>query len=289
MRLKAMRYSVFDNGDEVPDDVWPAVPEPRCEWGDGKYEWKKDAGIGPVYIRKFGPLASVQHSVPKCEVWLFGFRFNFRDAKIEPHRANSGYYVDYCTVIRSNGILDRVLYLGQRRSVEYTHKDCNERALVVSNMKKKEYSTLPRIGSAPVWKKANMGWPITEGRPMVFIGQVTLPENDVTSQYLTCFKSIFVFLAQEDGEYIAKIVTQQADQQTAEEHYALEELVDSYAEIRTNDKSVIALLRKGGIWAEEYILEQDTVTIAVLQYVAEKGANQSIRSAAKKRQSLSNN
>ena len=55
---------------------------------------------------------------------------------------------------------------------------------------------------------------------MRFIGQVELPENEVTRTQLTWDVRIYFFwLPTEDGDDCFKIVEQQTGEQTIEEHY----------------------------------------------------------------------
>ena len=79
------------------------------------------------------------------------------------------------------------------------------------------------LGRRPRWKKSEAEWAAYQGQPMRFLGQVDLPENDVTRKFMTWDKSVFVFWQSIVGGSVYKITTQSISLQTAEEHYALEQ------------------------------------------------------------------
>jgi hypothetical protein len=59
--------------------------------------------------------------------------------------------------------------------------------------------------------------------PMKFLGQVYLPENDVTRTLLNWDWNVYLFWTHANGANRFKITDQRTDLQTAEEHYTDEE------------------------------------------------------------------
>ena len=49
------------------------------------------------------------------------------------------------------------------------------------------------VAEKPKWAEEEPAWPFFEGRPMVFIGQLFLPENDITKMHLTWGNVVYVF------------------------------------------------------------------------------------------------
>lgn len=49
------------------------------------------------------------------------------------------------------------------------------------------------VGDRPSWVEEEPAWPSIEGKPMVFIGQIGLPENEVTRKHLTWATVVYVF------------------------------------------------------------------------------------------------
>jgi hypothetical protein len=68
------------------------------------------------------------------------------------------------------------------------------------------------VAEPPRWVETEPAWPFFDGKPMVFIRQVTLPRNPVTEQRLTWDAELYLFGARVDldrgyrVEY--KVVTQ---------------------------------------------------------------------------------
>ncbi len=58
---------------------------------------------------------------------------------------------------------------------------------------------------------------------MQFVGQVALPENDVTRTVLTWDVSLYLFWLRVNGHDQFKLVEHHPQAQTAEEHYAADE------------------------------------------------------------------
>ena len=49
------------------------------------------------------------------------------------------------------------------------------------------------VGQPPKWVESEPDWPFHDGKPMVFISQTALPENDVTRTRLTFDTVIYLF------------------------------------------------------------------------------------------------
>ncbi|MBC8217420.1 MAG: hypothetical protein H8E73_03050 [Planctomycetes bacterium] len=49
------------------------------------------------------------------------------------------------------------------------------------------------VDERPQWVEEEPCWPYLEGKPMIFISQVLVPENDVTKEHLTWDTVIYLF------------------------------------------------------------------------------------------------
>jgi hypothetical protein len=49
------------------------------------------------------------------------------------------------------------------------------------------------VGDRPRWVEEEPAWPFRDGRPMVFISQTTLPDNEVTRTALVSSDTLYVF------------------------------------------------------------------------------------------------
>jgi len=130
-----------------------------------------------------------------------------------------GHFLEYF-VLEGSSADGWVLYrLLQRASV--THSEENEPG---------DYLTARDVDAAsqsveapPRWKASEAAWPTYAGAPMKFLGQVHLPENDVTRALLNWDWNVYLFWTYANGANRFKIIDQPTDLQTAEEHYADEE------------------------------------------------------------------
>ncbi len=88
-------------------------------------------------------------------------------------------------------------------------------------VRKRGKGRLRSIGSDPRWvDPTNANWPTCEGEPAVFVGDVDVPPDD---DRLGGFR-VYMFLGQKNGDRVVpKVLIEDTSQQTADEHYRLED------------------------------------------------------------------
>ncbi len=178
-----------------------------------EHQWLKGRNPPPVFIG--------QCCVPNgAEAYLFGIRHALSDVKgIAPSRANS-YFIEFIVqeVIEGVGALHR---LRQHRNVTYSKIPESGDSLLVKKMKKSEVRS-HCIGDLPEWNRYDAEWPTLTSKPMQFVAQFRLVENDTTRKFLTWNTAVFLFWTQFEVESTFKITSQEIDYQSASDHYASE-------------------------------------------------------------------
>lgn len=82
------------------------------------------------------------------------------------------------------------------------------------------------VGKPPRWSSRSAAiWPTDAGEPMLFVGQVAARANEVTAAPSTR-GTLYVFRSRQREDRFA-LVDQDTSEQSAEEHYAIEEEFDS--------------------------------------------------------------
>ena len=80
------------------------------------------------------------------------------------------------------------------------------------------------LGEPPRWaSRSDATWPTYAGEPMLFVGQVALPENDVTRALLTWDVTLYLFRSRSGERDSFALVVQHSSEQSAEDHYSVEE------------------------------------------------------------------
>jgi hypothetical protein len=132
-----------------------------------------------------------------------------------------GHFVEYFVVTGRPGDW-RAARLLQRGSVTYSATEEGQDYVDASRVRDPASHAL---GDPPRWAhRSEALWPTVLDRPMVFVGQIQLPQMPVTESKLTWDVTLYLFWARsETGEDIFKLVDQRPSQQSAEEHYADEE------------------------------------------------------------------
>jgi hypothetical protein len=108
----------------------------------------------------------------------------------------------------------------QRDSVTYSEADEHDDHVPAREIDPAKLS----LGSSPRWESKSEGeWPTILGNPMLFVGQVALPDNDVTRTLLTWDATLYLFWLRLEGTDHFKIVEQNVLDQSGEDHYAQDE------------------------------------------------------------------
>lgn len=68
--------------------------------------------------------------------------------------------------------------------------------------------------------------------------------------------------------------------QTAEQHYALEELMDEFLRNPRDVDLIRRCIKKGGRYMQEFMLEQRRLSPTALKLISTEGANKELRDAA---------
>lgn len=152
------------------------------------------------------------------DIYIFGARFNTVSAAFEGGaRLPAGFFINYTVVSCFSEKAERVAVLAQHGGPIYGEVSEKNDWMWAKRIPKDRYMSLI---NRPRWKMSEAQWPLSDGKPMQFLGQVVLPENEVSREFLTWGKSIYLFSDEGMGRF--KITSQDTDLQTAEEHYLLE-------------------------------------------------------------------
>jgi hypothetical protein len=193
----------------------PAVTElirgrpPR--WIGLPVDWSEAGDPEPVFVSRFSGTKDDHH------IFLFGTRYDLADALVGGQSLAPGYFVEYFVIdSRSPQELHRLTQSGG-----ITYSETEEKGDYIPARELADVSTLS-LAEPPRWAhRSEAHWPTANGRPMLFVGQVALPENPTTVEKLTWNETLHLFcLAESDTHRTFKIVAQDPAAQSAEDHYA---------------------------------------------------------------------
>ena len=183
------------------------------------FRWQPGYVPRPVFIGQVEfPLHTIigeGDSGSVARAHLFGYRFDLSRASCPDRDLPDGNFIEYVVVEDRDGRSPVSRRLAQQAaSVTYSE---------VAETEDYDWRQPACLRRPPRWKPEDAYWPACDGRPMVFLQQWTLPENEVTRSYLTHDCDIYLFCLARDNDLVFKITTQSTDLQTAEDHYALED------------------------------------------------------------------
>jgi hypothetical protein len=184
-------------------------------WQGMRIEWTSRAAAVPVFLGKL-PASDAEGG---RELFIFGARYKLSEALIDGQSLGPGYFVEYF-VVREESVGKWVVHrLLQHQSVTFCEADepgdYAAASLVVDR------NTLCQ-GGPPRWKHSEAVWPTHDQKPMTFRGQLTLPDTQVARDLFTWGLNIYLFSAEPVRSIVFKIIEQETDFQTADEHYASE-------------------------------------------------------------------
>ncbi len=203
---------------KLPEDaVVPpvdALPRGRpTTWQGLPITWSSERDPVPVYLARF-PSADP----PGGDIFLFGMRHNLADALLEGESLGTGHFVEYVVVRAEMGGGWKAHRLLQRQSVTFSEADEKKDYIQASTLRGRRFV----VDEAPRWEsEGDAIWPTNNGEPMVFLGQVALPETKLTRAFLTWGMSVYLFQSCDSGGGF-KVVAQPRGAQTVEEHYESE-------------------------------------------------------------------
>ncbi len=201
---------------------WKGHPPPRA-FGDVLPQdrfglpitWTEKVEPVPVFLNQYviGPNGH--------DAYLIGFRFDTSKMLLKGRPGSGGFFLQFL-VVEFEAADRHVLHmLRQHRSPIYSAASDGKDWVWASEVKKTDKEKL-FLGSPPTWEETEAQWPTVSGKLMRFVGQVSLPENDVTRVHLTWDKRLYLFWQPGAGASEFKIFAQDCDLQTAEAHYAKE-------------------------------------------------------------------
>ena len=184
-----------------------------ASWQGMDVAWASDAKPVPVYLGRF-PL---RHLKDLDDVHLMGARYELAEALVGGDALSDGYFLEYFVAEQRSGrwSLHRLL-----QSVSVTYSEGDEKADYVPAVDVRDPRALS-LGEPPEWKVSEAVWPTSDGKPMIFLGQVELPDSELTRRLLTWGITLFLFANGAELEF--KVVEQDTTSQTAEEHYRNED------------------------------------------------------------------
>ena len=197
-------------------ELWPRL-DPLPGWKDYTIRWPKGLEVPPVFLGQFRIPPGEDSPAPR-DVYVFGFRLEFDRADFSDFPVPDSYFVEYAVMefpSKKTHWLSQRMYNTTYSSL-FEKKDCMPANEV------KQVAKLS-LGRRPLWKKSEAEWATYQGEPMRFVGQIDLPENDVTRKFFTWDVSTFLFHQRCGTDHVFKITEQSISWQTAEEHYAMEE------------------------------------------------------------------
>jgi hypothetical protein len=183
-------------------------------WQGMRIDWPTQSAPVPVFLARF----VVEENSSKSSIFLFGARYDLDDALVDGQSFGSGHFVEFFVTRRGPDGEWNLHRLLQRNSVTYSATDEAGDYVDGGSVNPRELS----LDVPPRWKPEDAEWPTDSGVPMSFVGQVRLPETPVTRAVFTWGTTVYLFWKNR-GEDVFKLVMQDNNAQTAEEHYKTEE------------------------------------------------------------------
>jgi hypothetical protein len=184
-------------------------------WQGLSIDWKTDSHVIPVFIAQF--------EIPglRADVYVYGARFETSNAMLNDKELPPGFFIEYKVVEIEEPDHIEIMHLSQHRGITYNDHGSKNDHVPASEVNWSDALKLS-FNSPPRWKVEDAHWPTHKGNLMEFVGQVDLIENEVTKKLLTWNKRIFLFRAKLSEKATYKIITQDLDYQSSEDHYLIE-------------------------------------------------------------------
>jgi hypothetical protein len=198
-------------GLELPDMSQLISGRPTT-WLRNSLEWINSSEPNPVFIERF----QICKKSIRSEILLWGARYEVADILVNGEKlyGGRGNFTEFFAIemLATGWKVHRLL---QRKSTMLSDLDDDNDFLAAGEIKASEFL----LDKVPSWKKSEAYWPTHKETPMLFVGQVTLPETEITRTLLTWDDKVFLFWLPEGENSRFKIFTQPAKFQSAEDHY----------------------------------------------------------------------
>jgi hypothetical protein len=135
----------------------------------------------------------------------------------------------------------------------------------------------------PRWAQDEGEWCFIGGKPMIFLGQTSVPEGKDTPQGAPTGEMIYLFFDQTASGREFKVISQTCGEQTAEDHYRLEEQLARFHQLGGTPQAANELVKKGDKWAHRFLLDRPDLAKATLELLARHGAARELKEQAKAR------
>lgn len=186
---------------------------PTC-WSGLSIRWLTNTAPEVVFVHQFAAWGS---DAP-VEMFLFGARYDLSEVELEGTTLGPGHFVEYIVASRRERSEWSVCRLLQHASP--TFSDRSEKGDYIFAREMSNIAVLS-VARPPSWDVSEAIWPTIGSKPMLFIGQVTLPDTPITREHLTWDVSVYLFWNRLEDTDRFKVV-EQAHGQTAEDHYTTE-------------------------------------------------------------------
>jgi hypothetical protein len=171
--------------------------------------------------------------------------------------------------------------LVQHESIMYKREFDNTSSECVDMLKEKDILYIDRL---PKWKAPEASIPKYHETLFYFCKQTYIPSNKTTQQYLTWNETLFTFIfITEQDELLVQIFGQDTSQQTAEDHYKLEEQMYEFDKNFEKLKIVEKLIKNGDKYLHDYILNHEKTDKKILELLIEYGKSKAFKSEVMKK------
>ena len=146
-------------------------------------------------------------------------------------------------------------------------------------------SAIPSLAAKPRWKRDAGCIPTRpDGRMYMFLKQFHVPISAKIRAHFHCGFSLYLFATpQGDDALELAMFEQDMSEQTAQDHYRLEEQIATFLQAPRNLDSVEALIRGGDKHFHEFVLESPKSTQAVLAMLMQHAKTKTLKSAIQAR------
>ena len=193
---------------------------------------------------------------------------------------SASWRAEYLVLERATSDAPRAHHLAQHNhSIFYKAADdpCTSEA---ADMLKKD--NMPCASRRPRWKLSEASWPVFEGNPSLFLGQLYVPETPTTKERFGWDEAVFVFGSLVAGVLRLQIYSEDMSAQTAEDHYRLEEMIADFEAHRHDPSVVRPLIESGDRYFYEFLFDHPKLDEATLALVAQHGKTKTVRNRATK-------
>lgn len=176
--------------------------------------WPSMEDPTPVFVESF----ELQEG---RRAYVFGARYDIAGALFDGDSLGDGHIVEYFVVTPGLGSW-RCARLMQHEDVVYSATLEPAGHVPAGEVDAPERS----MGEPPRWISRTAAiWPTHGSEPMLFVGQAALPANNLTGT-LRAGTTIYLFRSHDGEDDFFALVDQLTSEQSAEEHYAMEEEFD---------------------------------------------------------------